>query len=333
MIRTGFLCVTLILLAGLCLSASPAVATTPADGPLGPVNPRPGISLTDLAARQSLEATLALTEDGVMLAQADVNTLDDGRDVYGYEPKSVKRAFLQSFLIPGWGQWYNGSRWKPFVFLGLEAAGWYGWSNFRSNGNDKEVEYKAFADAHWDSLDYYYGLMNIFPGDSIIFPAVRPDPENPYFSTFPDDLAYLDTTKYIPKDDELLPLRVFSHHAYFDADGNPVDADTRYENIGKYDQFQYGWWGDEGVDSVAGKAKRLEYVRMRDKANKEFNKASTVLILTIGNHLLSAFEAALGAKRYNRALDQFGAIEPELRLTNSQRMDKLSPTLVVRYRF
>ncbi|MEW5874180.1 MAG: DUF5683 domain-containing protein [Candidatus Zixiibacteriota bacterium] len=319
MIRTGFLCVTLILLAGLCLSASPAVATTPADGPVGPVNPRPGISLTDLAARQSLEATLALTEDGVMLAQADVNTLEDGRDVYGYEPKSVKRAFLQSFLIPGWGQWYNGSRWKPFVFLGLEAAGWYGWSNFRSNGNDKEDEYRAFADIHWKDTAYWIGLQQNFD----------------FLNPPPEDLRYLDTTSYrVDTSAQGFIVRVFSHHAYFDADGNPVEEDTYYENIGKYDQFQYGWDDYEDGDSTIDmQPHRAEYVSMRDKANKEFNKASTVLILTIGNHLLSAFEAALGAKRYNRALDQFGAIEPELRLTNSQRMDKLSPTLVVRYRF
>lgn len=323
---------TLVMLAGL-LSYSQAAADAARPAMAGPVNPRPGITLDDLTSRRSLEATLALTGEGVLMAQAEPRDLEMGADVYGYKPKSPRRAFIQSLLIPGWGQWYNGSRWKPFLFAGIEVAGWAGWSNFRSSGNEKEDEYRDFADAHWDSAAYFFGLKNIFPGDSIIFPANRP-PD--YTSNFPNDNRYLDTTKYIMREDQGLTLRVFSHHAYFDADGRRVEENTYYENIGKYDQFQYGWWGyteDQEGDSLAGNANRLTYVRMRDQANREFNKASRVLILTMANHLVSAFEAALGAKRYNRALDQFGGIETELRLTNSTSVDRLSPTLTVRYRF
>jgi hypothetical protein len=115
----------------------------------GPVDPMAGITLDDLSDGYALNSTMALTEEGWLLAQASDEPVDMEGDVLGYTPKSPRRAFLQSLLIPGWGQWYTGNKWKPFLFLGLEAAGWMSWSNFRGKGDDLEVIYEAFADSHW----------------------------------------------------------------------------------------------------------------------------------------------------------------------------------------
>jgi hypothetical protein len=231
--------------------------------------------------------------------------------VLGYKPKSPKRAFLQSFFVPGWGQWYTGNRWKPFLFLGMEAAGWLSWSNFRSKGDDFEIEYQAFADSFWTYDRYQDGLQVVFQ-------------------------ISIDTMQY-----GTLKNREFSHHVYPIApDTLPVKNQTYYENIGKYDQFAFGW---DDLPEVTGPADtvtmsivtphRKEYLSKRDDANREFNKASTVLILTIGNHLLSAFEAAWSAKRYNRAIDQFGKVDTDFRLTQSETSGKLMTRFAVRYHF
>lgn len=286
----------------------------------GPVNPKAGVTLDDLSDGYTRGTLLAANGESWLLAQAeDEQPVDlENTDVLGYKPKNPKRAFLQSLLIPGWGQWYNGNRWKPFVFLGLEAAGWANWSSFRSNGNDIQDEYEAFADQYWEYARYEDGLATVF--------AIS-----------------IDTLPYIVIEDGIQKERVFSHHIYPDEEGNFTKDETYYENLGKYDQFAYGWDDFNGgvpleeANDTTGiewvSPHRREYLNKRDDSNREFSKASTVLILTMANHLVSAFEAAWSAQRYNRAIDQFGTIEPHLQLTRSPETGKLKAHLALRYNF
>ena len=318
----------LIVLTGVILLMAPnayCTSSTPnhSDEPVGPVNPRPGISLHDLSAQSNLGLAFALSDDERLYAQNDdAMTTDYSGNVYGYKPKSSRRAFLQSFVIPGWGQWYNGSRIKPFLFLGLEAAGWYGWSHFRSNGKDLRTKYEAFADdpaTGWDFDKYTNGLTVVYDivADTIPYNNPAYDPINN-----PDEPEFL----------------VFSHHI-LPSDLNNKN-ETYYENLGKYDQFVFGWSDYPEMQEVSDTTginrltpNRANYLGQRDDSNREYNKASTVLILTIGNHLLSAFEAAIGAKRYNRAMDQFGSIDTDLRLTQSATSTELAPRFTIRYHF
>lgn len=290
---------------------------------LGPVNPKAGITIDDLSDGYTRGTLLAARGEDWLLAQADdQEPIElDNTDVLGYKPKSPKRAFLQSLLIPGWGQWYTGNRWKPFLFLGLEAAGWASWSNYRKNGNDIQDDYEVFADEHWHYENYEHGLQAVF------------------------NIA-IDTMPYIVIENLVEKERVFSHHIYplIPGDLNSIPKDeTYYENLGKYDQFAYGWddFNDgvpiESPEDTTGiewvSPNRRDYLNQRDKSNREFSKASTVLILTMANHLLSAFEAAWSAQRYNRAIDQFGTIEPHLQLTRSPESGKLKANLALRYNF
>lgn len=290
--------------------------------PAGPVNPRPGITLNDLSEQSTLGLTLALSNDDRLYAQADDQAPDYSGNVYGYKPKSSRRAFLQSLVIPGWGQWYYGSRIKPFLFVGLEAAGWLGWSHFHSQGKDFEDQYRAFADdpvTGWDFDKYANGLEVVYDIEADTIPYRNPayDPINN------------------PEEPEFL---VFSHHILPSDLGDK--SNTYYENLGKYDQFVFGWSDYPEMQEVSDTtgvsrltAHRENYLGQRDDANRKFSKASTVLILTIGNHLLSAFEAAIGARRYNRAMDQFGSIDTELRLSQSTLSSEFAPRFTVRYHF
>lgn len=303
------------------MMASSAFATSAASASAGPVNPRPGITLNDLSEQSTLGLTLALSNDDRLYAQTDEQAPDYSGNVYGYKPKSSRRAFLQSFIIPGWGQWYNGSRIKPILFVGLEAAGWLGWSHFRGQGKDLEDKYRAFADdpiTGWDFDKYANGLAVVYDIEADTIPYRNP--------------------KYDPINNDEPEFLVFSHHIL------PSDLEDRsntyYENLGKYDQFVFGWSDYPDMNEVSDTTgvnrlttNRANYLGQRDDANREFSHASTVLILTIGNHLLSAFEAAIGAKRYNRAMDQFGSIDTDLRLTQSTTSSEFAPRFTVRYHF
>lgn len=255
-------------------------------------------------------------------------------DVYGFKRKSPTRAFLQSFLIPGWGQYYaRSSFWKPIMFVGIEAAGLAGYMKYRGNGSDAEDLYRDFADVHWDSTRYVDGLYHTF------FRRDKPE-------SIKD--AWLDTTTYVVVDNQnnIYP-RSLSHHAWYKGDGTRVESNEYYENVGKYNQFNFGWddfpaIGSENFPDNPDDSAKFEYVSpnrqtylgMRDDANAEFNKANTMLVATVANHLLAGFWAAFDARSYNRAQDQFSHFEPSLRLVKSpSNPTKLMPFLTVGYRF
>jgi hypothetical protein len=290
------------------------------------------LSLTSWNSPVLARVALSTPEEPPMLAQND-DLGGQPVDVYGFKRKSPTRAFLQSFLIPGWGQLYAKSAiWKPIMFVGLEAAGWAGYASFHGKGNDAEDVYRAYADEHWDSTRYIDGLYYTF-----------------YRRDYPESIkdAWLDTTTYIVlnENNEIMP-RSLSHHAWYKEDGSRVESDEYYENVGKYNQFNFGW--DDYLESVDGvlpdnpddslltvvSPNRQKYVELRDDANSEFNKANSMLVATVANHLLAGFWAALDARAYNRAQDQFGHIEPKLRLVKSpSNPKKLMPYLTVGYRF
>ena len=59
-------------------------------------------------------------------------------------------SFMSSAVIPGAGQYYNGSLRKAIGFFVAEIGLLWGYSTLQGNANDKVDEYKAFADKHWN---------------------------------------------------------------------------------------------------------------------------------------------------------------------------------------
>ena len=196
-------------------------------------------------------------------------------DIYEFNSKSPLKAFGLSLLVPGAGQFYNESKIKAGSFLAVDVALISGYFVFHSKGTNKESDYKAYADEHYLA------------------------------SVFRDWWASKDTAYQ----------NGFSHRLYFDDQGNPIRSHEYYENIGKYDQFQVGW-DDIGTNieppapgQTGGTAyispHRRAYLDMRKDANDYFAKATTLGMIAMGNHLISAFEAAIGAKKYNRGTKQY----------------------------
>jgi hypothetical protein len=107
------------------------------------------------------------------------------------EPKrtSPALAFLFSAGVPGAGQFYNGNR-RAFAYLAVEAVAWIAYFSFRSSGNNKEDEFKDFADVHWD-LERYRASA----GDSTCMWSQDADSLIVYFSENNRDHYYEDIGK------------------------------------------------------------------------------------------------------------------------------------------
>jgi hypothetical protein len=209
-------------------------------------------------------------------------------DIYEFHSKSPSKAFFMSLIIPGAGQYYNGSKIKAGSFLGVDAILWTGYLIYHGKGVTREKDYKAYADQHYLASVYF----NWWEG--------------------------LDTSV----------TNVFSHRIYHDNAGNPIKTREYYENVGKYDQFQVGWDdiginfpppGTPGGNPNSGviSEHRGTYLNMRKQSNDYFSNAKRLAMISIGNHLVSAFEAAIGARRFNRSGKQY-SLDIESRNINGQ---------------
>ncbi len=242
-----------------------------------------------------------------------------------------KKRFFQSALIPGWGQFSNHDYLFTAAFVGIEAATIFLYMDYNQQGNDKEDEFKAFADLHY-----------------------RPDVYENWVRNYKPLWAYVNRL-----DEDSLPPQ-FTH----DWDEEGFKSQQYYEMIGKYRQFYVGW--DDGkpciIDSAkfigyltGGEVYNLEdsirmdinineywsenaqtYMKMRDESNAMFKKAGYMLAAVALNHIGSAIQAAWKATRMDKQVEkatglkesgfQF-AFQPDL---TSYRMN---PTLMFTAKF
>ena len=113
-----------------------------------------------------------------------------------------------------------------------------------------------------------------------------------------------------------------------------------YENIGKYDQFVWGWDDLQQIESPVNSqspelsfhsALRMDYEVMRQDANAQYDHARAAGIVLIANHLLSALEAGFAAKRANNRAEHASAFDVKVNLVNLE--DTPTPWVRVAYRF
>jgi hypothetical protein len=108
--------------------------------------------------------------------------------------------------------------------------------------------------------------------------------------------------------------------------------------IGKYDQFRAGWedyWLDPyKYDSVNfyTSPQRETYLGMRKDANDFYNNANRFLIFSVLNHLVSAFDAALAARRYNRGQTSDAWLSVKTEMKKYSATENL-PIIKLTYRF
>lgn len=215
-------------------------------------------------------------------------------DIFDINYKSPSRGFLYSMTIPGTGQLYTGSKTKGVFFMGIEALAWSAWYIFHNKGVNQDDDNKELARSYWDPERYQNYLIEVH--------GITDDRDTSYITD-----------------------AIFTHHL-------PTTQTQQYfEMIGKYDQFNYGWTDTDYRTGDSTSAYREQYLLDRDKANKDFDRAKLGAIVAIANHLFSAFDAALSARRYNRQQDSFAEFSLKARLAKYEGHSM--PKLILSYKF
>ena len=251
--------------------------------------------------------------------------------------KKPGRALMYSAFIPGTGELYVGAKKRGIAFLAMEAAAWTWYFTQHSSGKTKEDDFKDFAGRPNDSGNWVANNWS----------------ENQYLDWYMDWEGWYDARKGENDPDF---EKIFTHNLPTKVD------DDYYEMIGKYDQFSYGWIdslaaaqqfkpGDfapndsllgyyfdqttyhicRGADATAT-ANRDKYANMRDDANKLLKRATWGISAALFNHVISAVDAALAAKSYNKALLQ-EANYPQLRMEMDQYAGEVIPKLILTQKF
>jgi len=243
-----------------------------------------------------------LTHASYLAYQSDSVEKKEIIDVYGFKGKSSKRAFVYSLIVPGSGEFYAGSKIKAALFFGLDVTLWALYFNYHGKGKDEEKRYKAFADEHWSEDGYILWLLNSV------------------YTTNPD-VNFENVCDTFPYKDLENKWTYFSHRL-------PGEKTQQYyEMIGKYEQFGSGWedyWYDPNKY-------RDPYLNMRRISNDWLNKAKYSAMFSLANHILSAFDAAIAVKKYNKKGERFSQIEFKMRLV--ERDCEVIPRLTVNMRF
>lgn len=228
---------------------------------------------------------------GAKFAASEFEDFPMTSDLLNTSYRSPSKAFMYSMLIPGGGQLYNKSTLKAGLFMAVEVASWAGWLANHKQGQKKTDEYNTFADREWSAERYTNWLIETY--------------------------GIISDTSAFTRNDSTIR---FTHHL------PATKTQQYYEMIGKYDQFRYGWSDTDYLIGKDSSALRKAYLSDRDVANNYFTKAKTGAIIAIANHLLSAFDAALSAKRFNKKQDTFSGLTVRARLVRYEghQMPKLT---------
>lgn len=180
-------------------------------------------------------------------------------------PAAVKKNFLKSLVLPGWGQVSEGNYKRAAAFALIEAATIYGHFYYINQEERAMTDFKNYADEHW-SFETWVNTEEI-RADKIYHCGFE--------KTHNMDYELIDGVYYPNRD---------RHY---------------YENIGKYNEFVCGWddYPQDSTSTAWGEMltpNKYHYSLMRRQANEYGKNAKYAVTVIMFNHLISAFEAAIG---------------------------------------
>jgi hypothetical protein len=255
--------------------------------------------------------------------------------------KSPGMALLFSAAVPGAGELYIGAEKRAIGFFAVEVASWTWYLTQHSSGKDKEDEYMDFAGRTDQSGSWKGNNWS----------------EGQYFTWYSHWEDWYDAYK---GDNDPDFDKLFTHHL------PPQVNDDYYEMIGKYDQFSYGWIDSSEVrqnpllyenfapfDSLYGfppppadyttrdicrgvspsaTRDRDLYVNLRGDANKLLKRATWGISVSLFNHVISALDAALAARAFNRRVLE-EARYPQLRMELDRYAGEVIPKITISQKF
>ena len=203
--------------------------------------------------------------------------------------KSPTKAFLYSALVPGSGQLYIGAK-RGYLQIAAEVGLLAAYFITRSNAQSVRADYEQ---------------------------QVR------------DHVRFYAPDQWPEKFDDWDGIEDYEHAAQYENWDHPYDSDATRERTGKW------YWKREGdaftdrpAKEVPDSPARLEAFNLRMEANDKFQLAKTFLGIALLNHVVSAVDARIAAKRYNKKHRSF-----ELDLQTSISPHNVQGSLVLQKRF
>lgn len=258
------------------------------------------LSFPVLAQKQStvLSGNLKLDTEIALQRLASIKK-EDGKESLSAKRKSPLLAGVLSFGLPGAGSFYLGQYWKSAIYLAVEAAGIAVGIIYNNKGDDQTTVFENFANQHWDVKRYArWTLANA--------QKINPNIDVNSYQVFRSDgnVNWNELNR--------LEGNVGSYYSHRLAH---FGEQQYYEMIGKYTQFNVGW--DDFGDDVNKEyhygdpvTERFKYYSgQRGKANDYYDIAKWGVITIVVNHIISGFESAWSASRYNKKLEMNVAVD------------------------
>ncbi len=214
------------------------------------------------SVRLSLEALELSLDESAPLSQSVTDVPETGASISAPpdDTKSPMLAFLMSAVLPGWGQLYTGHTTRAKVFLGVEAAIWFGYASYTVQGDMRRDDYQEHASIFAGvgdnmSSSYYQDIADFIrsEGDASYNQDIRAEAR----SLFPDDLD--------------------AQAAYLAANGYSDDLSWQWQSEARFDHYR--------------ELRRLEQQSERN--------AFYMTGLAVLNRAVSSIDAAWMARRYN----------------------------------
>ncbi len=254
----------------------------------------------DLKARR-LEL-LAAAVHRTPFAQTADSTLNQQSPVA--PTKSVSKAVIFSGFVPGSGQFYAKSYIKAGLFLAVEVAAWTMYFSYMKKGDQKDAEFKKYAEEHWSEYRYWSYVayraaqeMEDPPFQLNDLQEVHPGPGQVWY-LIPEDQYDAEVIRVMRELEGEMPG--FTHRL------PTTKTQQYYEMIGKYPHQFGAAWDDASFDKeyngVEGRITPHNdlYMTMRDESNQMYYRATYGTMIALVNHVLSAIDAGFTTRKYNR---------------------------------
>jgi hypothetical protein len=208
-----------------------------------------------------------------------------------YRGASGLMPLLMSAIVPGTGEIYTG-HYRGLALVALDVAVWMKRSSYNKEGDDIKAEYFAFADEHW-SLNRLLASCN-----TGIDPAGYEDDLDLCANYYGTTSSYTELSLWVSIED---------------------DRREYYENLGKWDQFVFGWddflgspqsiedgpawvnylaeFDDPGFDTAVLNDGRVSpnrefYRSLRKKSNDAYANADKMIWVALLTRVVSVFQTA-----------------------------------------
>ncbi len=190
-------------------------------------------------------------------------------------PSPIK-AMLMSAALPGLGELYAGSN-RGYLFMGVEGVSWITWSIFRSSSSTKEDEMFRFADRNF--------AINAFESNCV----PQQGQSCAQAVTAIRDFFANDRAEY---------YEIISKNPIYKAGWGRVQFENGNDNRPEVGTEAYREWIADL--SAAQDTDFIAYNQLRDERNDLSRTARSMTVITLLNHLASAWHAYIVAGGLNR---------------------------------